>query len=92
MSERQEAKRCPVCGSDRLILGVDLRDRGPYPSIQHEVELIAHPQRLMNRGGITSPVRATICGECGYVMLFADLPSDLWRVYRESEHEKGTDR
>ena len=92
MSERQVAKRCPVCGSDQLIPDVDLRDRYRRATIQHEVELIAHPQRLMNRGGLTSPVRVLVCGECGYVMLFADLPGDLWRVYRESEQEKRTGR
>ena len=87
MSERQVTKRCPVCGSDRLIPGVDLRDRYRRSTIQHEVELIAHPQRLINRGGITSPVRATVCGACGYVMLFADLPGDLWRIYQAQQRE-----
>jgi hypothetical protein len=83
------ARQCPVCGSDHLIPGVDLRDRhGQYPSIQHEVELIAHPTHLINRGGITSPVQATVCGSCGYVMLFANFPADLWRVYREAQGEK----
>jgi predicted RNA-binding Zn-ribbon protein involved in translation (DUF1610 family) len=74
---------CPACGSDEIIPDVRIRDSAQSrSSISAEVE--RSPNALIMRGAALSSVSAYICGQCGYLSLFADSPDMLADAYREA--------
>jgi hypothetical protein len=72
---------CPVCQSDLLI---------PYVRVMliGEGDLLAEverfPDALLFKDEIRSPIRARICGNCGYVVFFVESPSALYNAHLDA--------
>ncbi|NOK58965.1 MAG: hypothetical protein GFH27_549301n6 [Chloroflexi bacterium AL-W] len=76
---------CPICGSDKLIPGVRVRDAGEVQGeLSVEVTLVPNAFRLL-RAAVHSYLQACVCGSCGYTVLFADDPEALYRAHRDAQ-------
>jgi hypothetical protein len=47
-----------------------------------------NPDALLFKGSNEGTLQARVCGECGYLELFLENPSELYETYRNS---KGTE-
>ena len=74
--------RCAACGSDAVIPDVAPSLGGAYTI---KVALDTRPGVRFKRGKdvVTSSGRARVCGDCGYIMMYADDPRALWDGYVE---------
>ncbi len=74
----KKSNQCPKCGSTNIIDNVKVVDRGDG-NWQSDLQLATfrHPDALIFRGQQTTRVTACVCGECGYVELYAKLPETL---------------
>lgn len=70
--------KCPKCGSTEIIADAKAIDRG-HADAQKEftVATFGKPDALIFKEKHTSIISAWVCGECGYVELYADSPSAL---------------
>ena len=66
-------KKCTLCGSDDLLEGLRVVDRGAdnYRA-ELEIEMDTKPDAIFFRGTVSETVKATMCCDCGHVMLFAN--------------------
>ncbi len=82
---------CPRCGSDKIMPNLRIRDRyeGGRLSLSAgddlEVVVEGKPNALLFKGTHREALRATVCGECGYVSLSVENPKGLWATYSKSE-------
>ena len=74
--------RCPRCGSDAVIPDARLVDRGDGDA-RHtlEVGLVRQPDAMLVKHEERVAVRAQVCGDCGFVELYAADPAKLWGAY-----------
>jgi rubrerythrin len=80
---------CPVCNSDKLMYNLDVEDaRNNDSTDAHEVSIILKPEAIFKKRLFTSTLKAHICGECGYTMLFAERPQKLYEAYQERRARK----
>ncbi len=83
-------KKCAACGSERIIPlatignktldlhGLQATGAGDEPAIVIKVK----PGAIF--GGIVyGRIHARVCGECGYMPLFADNPQELYEAYQQ---------
>jgi len=49
------------------------------------VRVDADPTAIMFKKSMRSDVHAWICGQCGYMELYADNPSELYQAYAEAQ-------
>ena len=70
--------RCVACGSDAVI-----RDAVPSygGSYMIKVGVYTRPEATLNKKPVVSSGSARVCGDCGYVMVYADDPRTLWDGY-----------
>ncbi len=83
-----EQKRCPKCGSSEWIPDLTLESKGAVGIGDVVAQVECHPHALLFKGLIRSPLKATVCGNCGFTELYANDPHDLLAAYRmgQSEH------
>ena len=74
-------RKCAVCGSDKMIPNVAIRDS---QSLSIKAQVISKPEAILFKDPVYSQLRAWICGECGYVMLFVRRPKKLYQAYLAS--------
>lgn len=81
---------CLKCGSDRLIPDVGVIDQGQY-SDGNLKAFLGHtkPDAWILKGPIFAPLRATICGACGFVELLVDNPELRYEQYLELSARNG---
>ena len=74
--------RCLKCGSDSVIPDVRLIDRGDGNARQPtELGVETKPQAILFTGEVRVPTRAQVCGDCGFVEVYAADPAVLWDAY-----------
>ena len=84
--------RCLKCGSGAMIPGVRVVDRGDGDVRKTtEVGLATKPDAVLFKGEVRVETRAVVCGDCGFVELYATDPAALWdahvdRVSRQFGH------
>ena len=68
--------RCTHCGSDAVI---------PDVSVAYPVHLYLNraPDAALNKQTVKGRGEARVCGDCGFVMVFADDPRALWDAHVE---------
>ncbi len=77
---------CPRCDSENIMPNLRIRDRYDAPIGQDiAVEIESNPNALIFKGAHREALRATVCGECGYVSLSVENPKGLWETYSKSE-------
>jgi hypothetical protein len=81
---RQTASECPKCGSRQVIPAVRVLDHdGEYGAKDLSVRLDRNPDALIFKGSEVVELRASVCGRCGYVEMYATNPEALWTAYQE---------
>ena len=84
-----ENMKCPVCGSDKIMPNLRIRDRYElHQGEDLEVVIARNPDAIVFKGLHREALRATVCGECGDVRLTVDNPNGLWQTYGQSEKKK----
>ncbi|MGB3542111.1 hypothetical protein [Rubrivirga sp.] len=74
---------CVACGSDAVIEGAAPSYGG---SASLKITVYTRPKSalrdsLVGRKSVASDGSARVCGDCGYVMVYADDPRTLWDGY-----------
>ena len=80
--------RCLLCQSTDLIPNVAVHDDGTgwgYSAREHYVTVASNPQAFLRTGEVSSQLLATICGACGYTVLFVADPKALLAAYRQAK-------
>lgn len=73
---------CPRCGAEAVIPDARLVDRGDSDARKNaEVGVMRAPEAVLFKDEVRVPLRAQICGECGFVELYAQNPAALWSAY-----------
>ena len=75
-------KECPECGSRKIVKGAKLR---PGESVlKVNVVVFEKPDALVFKSGVSSGLKAEICGDCGFLRAYAEEPRQLWSAYEQS--------
>ncbi|MEO5917908.1 MAG: hypothetical protein ABIS50_26985 [Luteolibacter sp.] len=70
--------KCPKCSSSDIIADAKALDRSPYESSQEfTLATFSNPKAAFFKGQQTTPVSAWVCGDCGFVELYADYAINL---------------
>lgn len=78
----QDSEMCPKCKSTQVIKRARIADRGHGNATTDLcVELYENPDAMIFKGTRRVPLRAWVCGSCGYTELYVDNPEDLWDFY-----------
>lgn len=73
---------CPRCGSDAIVPDARLVDRGDGDMRKTlEIGLETKPDAVVFKKEVRVALRAQVCGDCGFVDLFATQPGALWEAY-----------
>lgn len=79
-------KNCEKCGSDKIIPQVKIIDRGDY-NIPTDLTVLVeqNPNALIFKERVNSGVFAKVCGNCGFLELYANEPKKLYEAH-ENKH------
>ncbi len=81
--------KCPRCGSEKIMPNLQIRDRSESLFDEDlEVVVDSKPNAVFFKGTHYEPLRATVCGECGYVSLSVKNPIGLWKTYLQRNVDK----
>lgn len=85
----ESAMACPKCGSDDVIPNLRLVDRGGQGSTRDlQLKLDKNPDALFFKGTHAASLVARVCGNCGFVELYARSPKKLLRAYKSIPRPK----
>ena len=74
--------RCLKCGSDAVIPDARLIDRSESSTRRPaEVGVETKPDAVLFTGEVRTETRARVCGDCGFVEVYAAEPAKLWDAY-----------
>lgn len=73
-------KKCPECGSEKIISDAKLLERGDNSEPIIAVE--ADPSAIFFKNRTISDITANVCGDCGFIRFYAKYPSNLWTAYQ----------
>jgi ribosomal protein S27AE len=79
---------CPRCGSDRVIPDARLVEQDYGAAHTVRVGEFASPDDAFFRWESKVDVRAHVCGDCGYIELFAADPERLYEAYQRARNAK----
>ena len=75
---------CLKCGSDAMIPGVRVIDRAEGNSrLPAELGVEVKPEAVLFRGEVRVETVARVCGDCGFVEVYAADPAALWDAHVE---------
>lgn len=81
-----EQARCSRCGSEEVVPRVRVIERDAGDSRQDvQVEVQRRPNALLFKRPERCSVFARLCGACGYLELYADMPRALHAAYLQAE-------
>jgi len=71
--------KCPKCGSVEIIGDAKAMDRDArgWHNERFTVPSFGNPSAFIFKDKRTTTISAWVCGQCGYVELYADSPSSL---------------
>ena len=74
--------RCLKCGSDSVVPEARLLDRNENGARQPaEVGVQKNPGAWVFKDEVRVPTRVQVCGDCGFVEVYATDPHALWDAY-----------
>ena len=76
--------KCPKCGSSKIIPDAQVLDQGQYSDGHLKVVVAEDPDALLFKGKKRTPLRARVCGECGFTELSVEDPHLLYAAYLKS--------
>lgn len=71
--------RCPKCASDEMMDGAFVSDAEATGLV---VGVNRHPDRGPLPRSAKTQIHASVCGQCGYIELYANRPRELYEAYR----------
>ena len=78
-----ELEACQNCGCQKVIPDVEIIDRdGDSQDANLSVRIDRNPNAILMKGSEVVKLKASICGACGYVQMFAEDPMALWNAYQ----------
>jgi len=82
MSDADFTPRCLKCGSDSMIPDVRVLDRGHGNDRKPaEIGVYTKPDAILLKGEVRVETLAMVCGDCGFVELYAADPLKLWEAH-----------
>lgn len=80
--------KCPRCGSEKIMSNLRIVDQSESLVDQDlEVAVESKPDAIFFKGTHYEALRATVCGECGFVNLSVNNPKELWNTYSQIKDE-----
>src|SRR4051812_585314 len=80
---------CAKCNSARMIPNARIVDRGDYNYVRDwTIHVYEHPEAILFKGTHEESLKASICGECGYVETYVEDPDALYSAYLRSKPEQ----
>ena len=76
MTEREQ---CPKCGSTRVMNDVRIIDGSFEEDLSVQVQKTPHA--MLFKGSVGVPLKAQVCGACGYAELYASDPARLLEAH-----------
>jgi len=76
--------KCAKCGSSSVIQRAMVVDFGQGGERDLKVRVDADPTAMVFKKSTRSDVHACICGQCGYMELYADDPTELYNAFTAS--------
>ena len=78
--------KCPRCSSEKIMPNLQVRDRAES-IFDKDLEVVVDnkPDAVFFKGAHYEALRATVCGECGYVSLSVKNPEALWNVFSRAK-------
>ena len=76
---------CTSCGSEEVIPRIRVTARGDSGYYDVLAEVQRRPNAKLFKGAERSGVFAQLCGQCGHLELFADMPRALYAVYQQAD-------
>ncbi|WP_110515368.1 hypothetical protein [Herpetosiphon llansteffanensis] len=77
--------RCPSCQSDNIIPNATLHEmNSPYARLM--VTVYSKPDALLLKKPVDTWAKCAVCGNCGYLMLYAENPQVLWEAYQTQKN------
>lgn len=74
--------RCLKCGSDAVIPNVQVIDRGDANARKPlDLGLATKPDARVFKGEVRVQTTASVCGDCGFVEVYATDPAALWDAH-----------
>ena len=76
---------CVKCGSEASIDGVRILDHyGAAGQLKADLSAATsrNPNALLMKGEVTTSIVGRVCGDCGYIELYADNPGALLEVVK----------
>jgi len=80
----RKVDKCAKCGSSSVIQRAMVVDFGQGGEKSLRVRVDADPTAMVFKKSTRSDVHAWICGQCGYMELYADDPADLYNAFTAS--------
>ena len=72
---------CTHCGSDAVIPDAYVYDRGDMGTPAFQVGLNRNPDAVIMKRPERTDLRVRVCGDCGFVSLFAADAAALWAAH-----------
>ena len=77
-----DIENCSKCKSPNVIPRARIIDRADYNiTTDLTVHVYENPDAMIFKGTHTGILRASICGECGYVETYIENPQELYSAY-----------
>lgn len=81
---------CTRCGSSEVVPRVRVVERGDGNMLHDlQVEVYRRPNARLFKGAEYSKLFAQLCGACGHVELYADMPRAIYAVYTQVDPQAG---
>jgi len=79
----RKVEQCAKCGSSSVIQRAMVVDKVSAAGAEQNftVRVDSDPTAIMFKKSTRSDVQAWICGQCGYMELYADKPGELYRAF-----------
>ena len=74
-----EREKCPKCGSTRVMNDVRIVAGSLEEGVTVQVQ--KNPHAKLFKGTVGVPLKARVCGECGYAELYASDPASLLEAH-----------
>jgi predicted nucleic-acid-binding Zn-ribbon protein len=76
-------RRCPKCGSEDVIPNIHVS--GDFHDRKLKVAIAENPEAWLFKGVHESILTSTMCGQCGFVELYAKNPTEILKAYRQKQ-------
>jgi predicted nucleic-acid-binding Zn-ribbon protein len=81
----RKVEQCAKCGSSSVIQRAMVVDVYQGREQNLRVRVDADPAAVMFKKSVRSPIHACICGQCGYMELYADNPGELYQAFTTAQ-------